>query len=98
MIRGWATAAVLIPELLISSLPAAGMAQSAERMYQDAFDARDMIACNIFGFLYEHGEGVGRGLARAAPPARAASWWDARISGSSVVIFWPRWASWTLPA
>lgn len=39
---------------------------STERLYQQACDAGDMIACNVFGLMYEAGEDVPANAARAA--------------------------------
>jgi len=46
-------------------LPRMVVAQGPERLYQDACDGGDMIACNVFGLMYEYGDGVPQDLARA---------------------------------
>ena len=51
---------------LIGLLPRAGASQTTERLYVEACEAGDLIACNVFGLMYETGDGVPRDLSRAA--------------------------------
>ena len=51
---------------LIGLLPRAGASQATERLYVEACEAGDLIACNVFGLMYETGDGVPRDLSRAA--------------------------------
>ena len=51
---------------------APGAAQVTERIYQQACDEGDLTACNVFGLMYETGEGVPRDFARAAELYRRA--------------------------
>ena len=60
MTRSW-----LFVVVLLTVLPRPVASQVTERLYQQACDDGDMIACNIFGLMYETGEGVRRDLARA---------------------------------
>ncbi|HUF76130.1 MAG TPA: carboxypeptidase regulatory-like domain-containing protein [Longimicrobiales bacterium] len=46
--------------------PPLAAAQSTERLYEEACDGGDMVACNVFGLMLETGEGVPRDLERAA--------------------------------
>lgn len=41
------------------------LAQDTERLYREACNGGDFVACNVFGLMYETGEGVRRDLARA---------------------------------
>jgi len=52
--------------VLLTLLPAAVASQNTERLYQQACDDGDLIACNVFGLMYELGEGVPQDLSRAA--------------------------------
>jgi hypothetical protein len=57
-------AMVAAASMLLAPAPAA--AQSTERLYQQACDDGDLIACNVFGLMFETGQGVPRDIARAA--------------------------------
>jgi hypothetical protein len=50
--------------LVCASTPASG--QSAERLYREACDGGDAVSCNVFGIMYETGDGVPLDAARAA--------------------------------
>ncbi len=52
--------------LLVSLLPFPVASQGTEQLYQKACDDGDLIACNLFGLMYETGQGVTRDPARAA--------------------------------
>jgi hypothetical protein len=54
------------------ALPGAAAAQSTDRLYQEACDAGEVLACNLFGLMLETGRGVPRDLARAGTLYRLA--------------------------
>lgn len=56
--------------LALWAAPAA--AQVTERLYQEACDEGDLTACNVFGLMFETGEGVPRDFVRAAELYRRA--------------------------
>ena len=51
---------------LLALFPGRAAAQNSEALYQRACDSGDLIACNVFGLMYEHGTGVPQDGARAA--------------------------------
>ena len=51
--------------LLLCLLPRPVASQNTEQLYQQACDAFDLVACNIFGLMYESGESVPQDPARA---------------------------------
>ena len=55
----------LLVVLLLGLLPRPVASQDTERLYQQACDDGDLVACNIFGLLYESGESVPQDPARA---------------------------------
>ena len=57
--------APLLIVLLLWLLPPPVASQDAERLYQQACDDGDLVACNIFGLMYESGEFVPQDPARA---------------------------------
>ena len=52
--------------VLVSLLPFPVASQDIEQLYQPACDDGDVIACYVFGLMYETGEGVTRNPSRAA--------------------------------
>ena len=52
--------------VLVCVLPFPLASQDTEQLYQQACDDGDLLACNIFGLMYELGEGVTRNPSRAA--------------------------------
>ncbi|HUP51636.1 MAG TPA: carboxypeptidase regulatory-like domain-containing protein, partial [Longimicrobiales bacterium] len=52
--------------VLVTLGPAPAAAQGTERLYQEACDGGDLTACNVFGLMYETGQGVPHDLLRAA--------------------------------
>lgn len=58
--------ATLLLAATLCLLPSSAAAQNTERLYLQACDDGDLIACNIFGLMYEAGQGVPQDLARAA--------------------------------
>lgn len=53
-------------------LPAAGSAQLTDQLYTDACDEGDLVSCNVYGLMLEHGEGVARDPDRALEEYRKA--------------------------
>ncbi len=51
---------------LLLLLPAMAAGQDAERLYSEACNEGDMIACNVFGLMLEQGDGIPQDLERAA--------------------------------
>jgi hypothetical protein len=45
--------------------PSPVVAQQTERLYQEACDAGDLVACNVFGVMLELGDGVSQDIPRA---------------------------------
>jgi hypothetical protein len=45
--------------------PSSAPAQSTERLYEEACDAGDLVACNVFGVMLELGDGATQDLPRA---------------------------------
>ena len=62
---------IVLPALALLA-PAPAAPQATERLYQEACDAGDLTACNVFGLMHETGQGVPRDLARAATLYRRA--------------------------
>jgi hypothetical protein len=50
---------------LVLILPSSARAQAAERLYQEACDGGNLVACNVFGVMLELGDGVAQNLPRA---------------------------------
>lgn len=57
---------VLLAMVLLALLPRQGASQDTERLYQAACDAGDLFVCNLFGIMYEAGDGVAKDPERAA--------------------------------
>ena len=55
----------LLVVLLLGLLSRPVTSQDTERLYQQACDDGDMVACNVFGLMYESAEGVIRDFSRA---------------------------------
>ena len=58
--------------MALLALPGGAEAQDTDRLYQQACDGGDMIACNLFGVMLETGRGVPRDLARSGTLYRLA--------------------------
>jgi hypothetical protein len=59
------TSTFLVLSALAAFGPAPAATQATERLYQEACDGGDLTACNVFGLMYETGQGVPQDLARA---------------------------------
>jgi hypothetical protein len=57
---------VLLASLVLALAPGPGAAQSTEELYQAACDAGDLFVCNLFGIMYESGDGIEQNPERAA--------------------------------
>ncbi len=55
----------LLLVVLLALLPRPATSQDTERLYQEACDGGDLMACNVFGVMNEAGEGVPQDLPRA---------------------------------
>ena len=64
--RGASLCALSLVASILFGLPTPVSAQATERLYQEACDGGDMVACNVFGLMLETGEGVDRDIERAA--------------------------------
>jgi hypothetical protein len=51
--------------LALSAVPHTASPQQTERLYQEACDSGDLLACNVFGVMLEIGDGVPQDVARA---------------------------------
>ena len=59
-----AGALLFLPSLASAQVKPDGL--GSERVYQQACDDGDMVACNVFGLMNEYGDGVPQDLGRAA--------------------------------
>ena len=76
----------IVPLALALLAPAPAAAQATERLYQEACDGGDLTACNVFGLMYETGQGVPRDPARAATLYRRACQGGALVGCTNVGV------------
>lgn len=55
----------LLVVFLLGLFSRSAASQDTERMYQQACDDGDLVACNVFGLMYEYGNGVTQDFSRA---------------------------------